>query len=197
MISRLGACKGFVLVFWGWGLLHWFSGWLALVKIHLWGSGSSLHCGCCDAHWSLSVLMGGVKWHCPTLSSLEQGVCTCYSSESPHRRANFLPFFVPSFHQISAFTPSASVLPVCRVAQYSYVLSQKCGWVSKFQILRSWRYADPCWPSAQGSHHAAAGAGLSQKSSHTITWGLGVYGKVQQKASTKVCCPWQVSLFLC
>ena len=39
-------------------------------------------------------------------------------------------------------------------------------------------------------------ASWSQKSGCTTTQWLGVYGKVQQKAGTKICCPQSVSLFL-
>jgi len=90
--------------------------------------------------------MGGGKWHRPVLSPPDLGICTYHFLGSLHRRVNNLPSHVPGFHQIPAFILSVSELSACQMAQYSCVLSRACGWVSKLQILGTYKvqtYADP------------------------------------------------------
>lgn len=164
MISTVGACRGFVLVFWERDLMCWFSGSLAFIKIHLQGivgqglvyatpaatKGTVLLTEICPCWWTV------VKWNHPILSSLERGVhAHCYSG-SPHRRAINLPSCVPGFSQYHPFTLSVSKPSVFLVAQYSYVLSQICSWVSKLHILGAWHGTYLHWSSGVGSHHTVS-----------------------------------------
>lgn len=122
----------FALVFWGRGLLCWFSGWLVWVEILIWGAGGRAWC-----KWILPPLGGTVllpegafHWWvgwtslCPP-SSPEMKVCTPHSSGNPQRRAINRPSCVPRF-------PSKpQVHPACVQA----FLSQVQHWVSKLHIL--------------------------------------------------------------
>lgn len=193
MISRFGASEGFVLVFWGKGLLHWFSGLLALVEMHMQGAGRAVLIvstlvfawWCCLAPWGCSVLMvarrelqNGFAW----LSSPEQRACACYFSCRPHRRET-----VTSLMSL-AFIRSLSSW--CLVLS---VLSQVYCWASKLQILGTcaagrvlilWGRISPCCchlPSVPGKW---------------LQW-FGVHGKVEQKTDTNTRCPQPVSLLLC
>ena len=101
------------------------------------------------------------------------------------------------FHLVSPASSDPCLHPVCvqavclPVAQYSCVLSQAHGWVSKFQILGicmvliPWGRVLPrcgwCWF-------------VPEKHMCATTQRFRVYGKPQQKAGSRVCCPWQVSL---
>ena len=106
--------------------------------------------GCCVADWSQCWWQGrGEECHCPTLLSLELGIHACYSSRNPYRRANNHPFYALSFCQILAFTLS---VPPCQVVQYSSVLSQAHGWVSK-PNFRDMQDADPGFSSGGWSWH--------------------------------------------
>lgn len=80
-----------------------------------------------------------------------------------------------------------------QVAQYSWVLSQGHGWVSKFKILVThivWTHVD-----SLGEHLAALQLVLVCPRKEVAWLGvrvfivhwLGVYSKTQQKSSTKIC----------
>ena len=92
--------------------------------------------------------MGG-KWHFPTLSSHEWEFFSCHSSGIPHRRENNASSCVLGFCKIPAFILSMSVLSAFQAAQYSCVLSQVHGRVSKLQILVTQHSMDQCWSSGE------------------------------------------------
>lgn len=140
------------MVVWGRGLLYWFSGGLALVKMHFQGMGVGAWSkglqppleGLCCSLKSVSADGGGVgwQWHCPALSSLEQGVCTHHSSESLHRRANNLPSCLPSFLRS---LPSPCLCPSCLPASGTVLLCFISGTWLGFKIpnFRDLHGADP------------------------------------------------------
>ena len=144
----------FVLVFWGRDLLLWFSGILALGKKHLSSaehrwlgfgvSSSGLSCGCCAAHRSQSMLMGGGdKWHLLFTSFLERGVHIYHYLRSPHRRANSFSSCV-SVPQILPlpYLYLGYVLTTYPSAPVFYI--RHTGWVLKLQPLGTGRGVDSC-----------------------------------------------------
>ena len=77
-------------------------------------------------HWmalkSVNADGEGKEWCHPALSSLEPGAHTRHVFRKPSQRS-----------KPGSFTLPASRLPACCMAQYSCVVSQACGWVSKLQ----------------------------------------------------------------
>ena len=161
----------------GWGLCKW-------LKLPLWTL--------CHSLKSIHAERYGYKSLWSSLSSPERGVPDHCCSEvlreeqtiSPHVSQHPLD---PCFHSVSE---SSAHL----VVQCSCVLSQLC-WLG----FKTANFLGTCADALGGgvSCCAVAGASLSQKVSHTNMQGLGVYGKMHQKASIQVSCPQQVSLLLC
>ena len=127
MISGLSVSEVFLLVFWGSGLLSWFS---------------NLPRGRCTCicrgrglvyltpastrwryfpHWFQSVVMEGVWKMCRPTQMSRAGSLQLPFSGSPHRRRINHRFCVPGFHQIPAFTLPVSKLSAFQVAQYSCI----------------------------------------------------------------------------
>ena len=79
---------------------------------------------------------------------------------------------------------------------HSTLLCQNCGWVLKLQILGTCMMQASTDSLREGLTTVLPFASLFQKSSHTTKQCFRVYGKTQHKASTKICSPHLVSLFL-
>lgn len=196
MISRSGACEGFVLVFWGEACCcagsQSHSPYLKKAPAEHRGarlgvSSSALHSVCCAAHWSLSVLMGRVKSGLGTLS-LRRGAQAHCCSGNPTEEW----IISPLMSQVSIrFPPSLSFCPGGGAVPPCFISNMQLGF--KTPSFGDLVLSSPKLILWAGSHHVVAVTSLSQKSSRTTAPELGVYDEAHQKACIQVSCPQQVT----
>lgn len=154
MTSRL-VMRGFYAGFMWSSLLSWFSGKLALVKMHLQGT-KQWHLVsvalvstelCCVAHWIWSCLWAdvGVGNNVAPLSHSQSRECP--STLHIHRRVNNLLYFVPGFLQIPAFTLCLMYLSARQHSTLVFYLKCMAGFQNlKLQTLgtcHSWTHVVP------------------------------------------------------
>lgn len=131
--------------------------------------------------------MGGMNMAAPHSLALEVKVHAPHSSESHHRKAINHPSCVPSFHINPVFTlPASKVFYQC---------------VTKFQVCDHILRTPNVWtrtvPPEEDLATLLPFAGQCQESGHKNVHGFAVYGKTEQKTSTKTDCAQPVFLPLC
>ena len=152
MINRLGVCEEFVLVFWEWGLLHWFSYGLALWRCTLQGAGGGVWCKWLWPPLGSAVLLTEVyrylwvwwQWlslvSCPGTGSSHPPVF-----RKPSQKSNNHFPYVSGFHQNPTFTLPTSEISACQEAQHSSVcLRQEAGFQNSkvLEICVAWTCTD-------------------------------------------------------
>lgn len=201
MISRLSVSEGFVLVFWSRGPTHWFSSKHALAGMHLQSTGGGHWCilfqyPLVGTVFLMKVISSDIQQKIVLLCSLISGAGSSHhSSVSHHRWANTHPYFLPSFHQILAFSLCLNcLLSKLHINPVIYLRHVAGFRNSKFINPVKWIHIDLL---IYDLTLFLPFLDLSLKCCHMTLKCFGVYWEAQQKTGAKLCCTQLVSLFLC